>query len=78
VVQVSLLVQNLSVAASALILLLILSVHLSDVLFIIAVILVIVFACLSDLGGIATKVAIENDWVIVISGSDKSILAGNV
>lgn len=76
VAQISLLVQNIAVAVSALLLLLILSVHVSKGLFFVLVSLVIIIACLSVLAGIATKISIEKDWIVVISGADKAILAG--
>ncbi|EDO43654.1 predicted protein, partial [Nematostella vectensis] len=76
VAQRSLVAQNLAVAASALILLLILSVKLFHGLFVLLVGLAIFVACFSVLAGIATKIAVQKDWVVVICQGDKSLLAG--
>lgn len=74
--QISLLVQNIAVATSALLLLLILSVHISRGLFFVIISVVIIIACISVLAGIATKISIEKDWIVVICGADKAVLAG--
>lgn len=36
---------------------------------------IIVVGSVADLSSIGTKIAVEKDWVVVIAGSDKSLLA---
>ena len=36
---------------------------------------IIIIGSVADLSSVGTKIAVEKDWVVVIAGSDKSLLA---
>ena len=37
--------------------------------------LVIIVGSIADLSSVGTKIAVEKDWVVVLAGSDKKLLA---
>ena len=79
VVRISLIVQNVLVCMSALVILAILfrkPGHPS--LLIVCEASIIVLGSLANLASQASTIAVERDWVVVVSGEDKNVLAGMV
>ena len=76
--QVSLFIQNTAVIVCAVMLLLLLALKdsLSLSVYVLLEVLVIVIGSVAQLSSIGTKIAVEKDWVVVMAGSDKSLLAG--
>ena len=76
--QVSLFIQNIAVIVCAVMLLLLLALKdsLSLSVHVLLEVLVIVIGSVAQLSSIGTKIAVEKDWVVVMAGSDKSLLAG--
>ena len=76
--QVSLFIQNIAVIVCAVMLLLLLALKdsLSLSVHVLLEALVIVIGSVAQLSSIGTKIAVEKDWVVVMAGSDKSLLAG--
>ena len=76
--QVSLFIQNIAVIVCAVMLLLLLALKdsLSLSVYVLLEVLVIVIGSVAQLSSIGTKIAVEKDWVVVMAGSDKSLLAG--
>ena len=78
VVRVTLILQNILVILCAGIILALLYVKPGDVVtLIVCKIAIIALGSLANLAGKGTTIAVERDWVVVIVGGDKEILAGN-
>ena len=77
VARVSLIIQNVAVivCAGVFIVLLVLKSLIHGHLRVFLEAAVIIIGSIADLSSIGTKIAVEKDWVVVISGSDKSELA---
>ena len=78
VARVSLVIQNVAVIVCGGLLLILLELeqhitHKSVITMLEAFIIVI--GSIADLSSIGTKIAVEKDWVVVIAGSDKELLA---
>ena len=77
VAQVSLIIQNVAVIICGVLLLIMLELdqHLQHPVITLLEALIIIIGSVADLSSIGTRIAVEKDWVVVIAGSDKSLLA---
>ena len=81
VARVSLIIQNVAVIICGILLLIMLMVeppcpqpHLPSYFRVLEA-LVIIIGSIADLSSVGTKIAVEKDWVVVLAGSDKKLLA---
>ncbi|XP_015780272.1 PREDICTED: solute carrier family 40 member 1-like [Acropora digitifera] len=81
VARVSLIIQNVAVIICGILLLVMLMVeppcpqpHLPSYFRVLEA-LVIIIGSIADLSSVGTKIAVEKDWVVVLAGSDKKLLA---
>lgn len=77
VAQVSLVIQNVAVTVCGVLLLVMLELkeHIQHPFVVLLEAIIIIVGSIADLSSIGTKIAVEKDWVVVIAGSDKSLLA---
>ena len=77
VAQVSLVIQNVAVIVCGVLLLIMLELerHIQRPFVMMLEAIIIIVGSIADLSSIGTKIAVERDWVVVIAGSDKSLLA---
>ena len=77
VAQVSLVIQNVAVIVCGVLLLIMLELerHIQHPFVMMLEAIIIIVGSIADLSSIGTKIAVERDWVVVIAGSDKSLLA---
>lgn len=77
VARVSLIVQNVAVIICGVLLLIMLELeqHIKHPFITLLEAVIIIVGSLADLSSVGTKIAVEKDWVVVIAGSDKSLLA---
>lgn len=73
----SLIIQNVAVIICGILLLIMLELerHIQHPVAMLLEAVIIIIGSVADLSSIGTKIAVEKDWVVVISGSDKSLLA---
>ena len=73
----SLVIQNVAVIVCGVLLLIMLELekHIQHPFVMLLEAIIIVVGSVADLSSIGTKIAVEKDWVVVIAGSDKSLLA---
>ena len=77
VAQVSLIIQNVAVIICGVLLLIMLELehHIQHPFITLLEAVIIIVGSIADLSSVGTKIAVEKDWVVVIAGSDKSLLA---
>ena len=77
VAQISLVIQNLAVIVCGVLLLIMLELeqHIQHPFVTLLEAMIIIVGSIADLSSVGTKIAVEKDWVVVIAGSDKALLA---
>lgn len=77
VAQVSLIIQNVAVIICGVLLIIMLELakDIPHAYFVVLEALVIIVGSIADLSSVGTKIAVEKDWVVVLAGSDKKLLA---
>lgn len=75
--QISLIIQNVAVIICGVLLLIMLKLeeHIQHPYTMLLEANIIIIGSVADLSSVGTKIAVEKDWVVVIAGSDKSLLA---
>lgn len=75
--QISLIIQNVAVIICGVLLLIMLRLeeHIQHPYTMLLEANIIIIGSVADLSSVGTKIAVEKDWVVVIAGSDKSLLA---
>lgn len=75
--QISLIIQNVAVIVCGVLLLIMLKLeeHIQHPYTMLLEANIIIIGSVADLSSVGTKIAVEKDWVVVIAGSDKSLLA---
>lgn len=75
--QISLIIQNVAVIICGVLLLIMLKLeeHIQHPYTMLLEANIIIIGSVADLFSVGTKIAVEKDWVVVIAGSDKSLLA---
>lgn len=75
--QISLIIQNVAVIICGVLLLIMLKLeeHIQHPYTMFLEANIIIIGSVADLSSVGTKIAVEKDWVVVIAGSDKSLLA---
>ena len=75
--QISLIIQNVAVIVCGVLLLIMLKLeeHIQHPYTMLLEANIIIIGSVADLFSVGTKIAVEKDWVVVIAGSDKSLLA---
>lgn len=75
--QISLIIQNVAVIICGVLLLIMLKLeeHIQHPNTMLLEANIIIIGSVADLSSVGTKIAVEKDWVVVIAGSDKSLLA---
>ena len=75
--QISLIIQNVAVIICGVLLLIMLKLeeHIQHPFTMLLEANIIIIGSVADLSSVGTKIAVEKDWVVVIAGSDKSLLA---
>lgn len=75
--QISLIIQNVAVIICGVLLWIMLKLeeHIQHPYTMLLEANIIIIGSVADLSSVGTKIAVEKDWVVVIAGSDKSLLA---